>query len=162
MLTKGSHVTGFVITFSKDMAPGPLQDVNNYAIADPNSLRAAKGGAAVVATRFIKLKSAVYNPITHSVTLLTAGKVKKFPFFSIMDKASSNELNLAGQKTMPTAAQLVMPAGPFADTNGNPLSTSGTGPGAGYLDAFAVEGKAGNKFLKGVDPRTLQGTTLPF
>ena len=154
VLTKGSNVTGFVITFSKDMSPGPLDDVSNYAIADPKSLRPAKGGDAVVATRFINLKSAVYNPTTHSVTLLTAGKVKKFPFFSIMDRESANELDLAGQKTMPTPAQLVMPLGPFADTNGNPLSEPGAGAGAGYLDAIAVEGKAGNRFLKAVNPNT--------
>jgi hypothetical protein len=154
VLTTGSHVTGFVITFSKGMAPGPVENVNNYAIADPNSLRPAKEAEAVVATRFIALKSAVYNPLTHSVTLTTAGKVKKFPFFSIMDRASANELNLAGQMTMPTAAQLVMPMGTFADANGNPLSNPGASAGAGYLDAVAVEGKAGKAFLKQVNQDT--------
>jgi len=146
-LTKGPYITGLVITFSKDMAAGPVQDVNNYAIDDPRSLRPVKGAEAVIATRLIKLKSAVYNPSTHSVTLTTAGKVKKFPFFTIMDQWSANELNLVGQKTPPTAAQLLPQLGPFTDTTGNPLDSNGSGTPDGLLAAVVTIGKAGKKFF---------------
>src|SRR5262249_42931890 len=43
MVTRGPYVKKFVITFSKDMAPGPIQDVSNYAIADPRSVRPVPG-----------------------------------------------------------------------------------------------------------------------
>jgi len=147
-LTRGPYVTGFVITFSKDMAPGPIQDVDNYAIDDPRSIRPVKGKEWTVATRLIPLKSAVYDSSTHSVTLATAGKVKKFPVFTIMDTWLANELNLVGQKTPPTAAQLLPQLGPFSDTTGNPLASAGIGtPSDGHLLATAAVGKAGNKLI---------------
>jgi hypothetical protein len=147
-LTKGPYVTGFVITFSKDMAPGPIQNVNNYAIGDPGSIRPVKGKEWAVTTRMIALKSAVYDSSTRSVTLMTAHKVKKYPLFEIMDRWLANELNLVGQKTPPSPAQLLPQLGPFTDTTGNPLSSAAAGtPGDGHLGATAAVGKAGNKLI---------------
>jgi hypothetical protein len=52
-------VTRFVISFSKDMAPGPIRDISNFSIADPRSVRPVKGSLWTTPTRQIPLKSAV-------------------------------------------------------------------------------------------------------
>jgi hypothetical protein len=148
MLTRGRFVTGFVITFSKDMAPGPVHDVSNYAIADPRSVRPVPGKEWTTANHQIALKSATYDPLTHSVTLKTAGKVKKFPFFMILDTPLADAINVVGQKTPATAAQLLPKLSPITDTTGNPLDGTGDGTADGTLYALAVSGKAGNRFLK--------------
>jgi len=157
MLTRGPYVTGFVITFSKDMAPGPVQDVSNYAIADPRSVRPVKGLQWTIATRQIALKSAIYNPTAHSVTLKTSGKVRTFPFFSIVDTPLYDVMNIVGQKTPPTAAQLLTKISPITDTTGNPLDGSGSGTADGQLFAIVTAGKPGNKLSKLLNPTSSSG-----
>jgi hypothetical protein len=142
LITRGPFVKQFVITFSKDMAPGPVQDAGNYSIADPRSVRPVKGMEWTTATRQIALKSAIYNPITHSVTLTPAGKVRKFPFFMILNTAFADAINLVGQPTPPTPAQLMPKISPITDTTGNPLDSTGSGHPDGILAAIVLQGKA--------------------
>jgi hypothetical protein len=150
MVTRGPYVKKFVLTFNKDMAPGPIQDVSNYAIADPRSVRPVPGLEWTTARRQITLKSAVYDPISHSVTLTPAGKVRKYPMFMIMDSRLSNAINAIGQKTPPTAAELLPSLSPITDTTGNPLDGIGNGVADGMLEAIVAKGKAGNRFLQQV------------
>ena len=151
VLTKGSNVTGFVITFSKDMAPGPVQDVNNYAVANPRSFRVLRGLDYAYYAQTIPLKSATYDPATHSVTLTPAGKVQKALFFQISDPGTFAELSLMGQllksKTQPSPSQLLMQPSPITDTTGNPLDALGGGTPNGHFSTIAASGRAANKFV---------------
>jgi hypothetical protein len=146
-LTKGPYVTGFVITFSKAMAPGPLQDVNNYVIDSPRQFLPLKRHDS----KPIKLKSAVYNPSTDSVTLTTAGRVKKSHVFMIMDPWTANELTVPLADTPPTAAELLPHLGPFTDTSGNPLASDGSGTPDGLLQATVAVGKIAKEFAMGMN-----------
>jgi hypothetical protein len=151
MLTKGPYVTGFVITFSKDMATGPVQDVNNYVVDSPRSLLPAKVPGLTTASREVRLKSAVYNAATHSVTLTTAGRVRKSPFFMILDPQSAYALKLASQFTtgIPSAPPPVpLPQlSQITDTTGNPLDSTHSGTADGALTVFVAKGKLGNALL---------------
>ena len=64
LLTSGNQVTGFVINFDQDMAPGPVADVGNY------NVHLQQAGSPTV-----PLLSAVYNPARHAVTLVPAQPV---------------------------------------------------------------------------------------
>lgn len=65
VLTHGSYITGFVLTFSKPMDPGPVSDVSNYAIDDPRSMKMSRRSHQQYASRTIRLKSAIYDPSAH-------------------------------------------------------------------------------------------------
>jgi hypothetical protein len=151
MLTRSPYVTGFVITFSKDMAPGPVQDVSNYEITDPRSIRPIKGADMTIAPREIRLKSAFYDRATHSVTLNVAKKVRKFPFFMIEDRQFANLMKIVANAVMthstPSAPMLIPQLSPITDTTGNPLDSTGTGTPDGHLLAMVTHRKAGNPFV---------------
>ena len=68
-ITKGGKITGLVIEFSRDMAPGPVTDLRNFEV---DAFR--KGTRAFVPSRMsgVALKSASYDPVSHSVTLVPA------------------------------------------------------------------------------------------
>ena len=68
-ITKGGKITGLVIEFSRDMAPGPVTDLRNFEV---DAFR--KGTRAFVPSRTsgVALKSASYDPVSHSVTLVPA------------------------------------------------------------------------------------------
>jgi hypothetical protein len=138
-VTKGGSVTAFVITFSKDMIPGPANDVNNYAVLDPRSMKGRQGYK--FATRTIPLKSAVYDPTTHSVTLTPEVRVRKYPVFLITDPTMSRVMAQAAEalvtRTPFSPASLPLATLPaLTDTSGNPLAG---------LVATASVGKAGAK-----------------
>jgi hypothetical protein len=147
VLTHGSYITGFVITFSKPMAPGPVSDVSNYAIDDPRSMKMNKRIHQQYASRTIPLKSAVYDPNTYSVTLLTAGKVKKYPVFSIdgsqSDAMNNNDIKNATNEAAIQSAQSFNTISPITDTTGNLLGDSGTGTSDGALGVEVAVGKLG-------------------
>jgi hypothetical protein len=153
-LTKGPAVTGFVITFSKEMAPGPVQDVENYAIEDPRSIRVLPRIQSMIDTHYLSIKSAVYNSATDSVTLTLAKKTRKYSAFMIMDTATANAFNEADQLAEqyaknPSLAgsepQLIQQISPITDSNGNPLDSTRSGTPDGELFALATIGKAGKK-----------------
>jgi hypothetical protein len=150
-LTRGPYVTGFVITFSKDMAPGPVQDVKNYAVEDPRSIRAVKAAQLATATRLISLKSAVYDSATHSVTLTPAHDIRKFPAFLITYPPVFNMMNLvatlARKKALPSPSQLLPELSPITDSAGNPLDSTGSGAADGVLMTTVGVGKAGRKLV---------------
>jgi hypothetical protein len=147
MLTKGNSITGFVITFSKDMAADPVQDVRNYAVENPRSIRPVKGLQwATFST--LPLRSAVYNSATHSVTLTLGHKVKKFPFTFISDSQLQAAMNAVGQKS-PSATALLPAISPITDSIGNPLDGVGDGTANGRLFAdVASSGKIGKALAK--------------
>jgi hypothetical protein len=165
MLTKGPYVTGFVITFSKPMAPGPVQDVNNYGIDDPRSTRPIKRSDWALPTRQIALKSAVYDPATHSVTLRVAGKVRKSPVFTILDRGTNDLINEVGQfvsqKTQPNPSQLLPLISPITDTTGNPLASGFSDNADGHLYAVVSEGRIGRKLASVLNPKTSSVGTPP-
>jgi hypothetical protein len=150
MLTKGPYVTGFVLTFSKDMARGQATDVNNYEIDDPRSIRPIKGAEWSYAKREVPLKSATYDPATHSVTLNVSGHVKKFPFFTVLDRPFSDAMKLVSQaiikKSQPNPTQMLSQSSPLTDTTGNLMDSMGTGTADGHLYTMVSQGKAGSKF----------------
>ncbi len=153
-LTKGPDVTGFVITFSKEMAVGPIQDVQNYAIEDPRSIRILPRIQSTIDTHYLPIKSAVYNSATDSVTLNLAKKTRKYAAFMIMDTGTANAFNEADQLAEqyaknPSSAgsepQLIQQVSPITDSNGNPLDSTHSGTPDGELVAIATIGKAGKK-----------------
>jgi hypothetical protein len=165
MLTRGPDVTGFVITFSKPMAPGPVQDVNNYGIDDPRSTRRIKRSDWAFPTRQIALKSAVYDPATHSVTLRVAGKVRKSPVFTVLDRGTNDLFNEVSQsviqKTQPNPLQLLPLISPITDTTGNPLASGFGNSADGHLYAVVSEGRIGRKLASILNPKPLSvGTPL--
>jgi hypothetical protein len=117
-------------------------------------VRPVKGLEWTTATRQIALKSAMYNPITHSVTLTPAEKVRKFPFFMILNTAFANAINLVGQPTPASAAQLLPKLSPITDTTGNPLDSKASGTPDGILEAIVVNGKAPNRLFKQGNPHS--------
>jgi hypothetical protein len=150
-LTKGPEVTAFVITFSKAMAPGPIQNVNDYAIEDPRSIRPIRGAEWSVATRLLPLKSAAYDPTSHSVTLTLQKPTRKYPYFMIMDRQSFDMTNdavaIAQEKTHSSPSPLLPQISPITDTTGNPLDSTHSGTPDGSLVAIVGVGKAGAKFV---------------
>jgi hypothetical protein len=142
-LTKGPDITGFVLTFSKDMAPGPVQDVNNYAVENPHSFHLVKHKQWLTSTT-LPLSSAVYDPTTHSVTLTLAHRLKRYPIITITDSQSQEEMNAVGQNA-PTAAELLPAISPITDTTGNPISGSGVGTGEGHFYVTAGTGRVAKK-----------------
>jgi hypothetical protein len=157
-ITKGHEVTGFVITFSKDMAPGPVQDVNNYAIEDPRSMHIAQSAQWAIATRLLPIQSAVYDPGSHSVTLTLRKGVRKYPYFTIMDRQTLDSLNQAVQMAAQLSQQnrQTSPSGPLpqissiTDTTGNPLDSTHSGTPDGSLYTIVGIGKAGQRFLQSI------------
>jgi hypothetical protein len=151
MLTKGPWVTGFVITFSKDMARGPVHNVNNYEVDDPRSVLPFKRADLANPPREVPLNSATYDPSTHSVTLSVAGRVKKFRFFPVADRqfASEMELELQAyiQQNASNPSTMLPPISPIADTTGNPLASPGSGTPDGHFEAIVTQGNAGNRLL---------------
>jgi hypothetical protein len=143
--TRGQFVTGFTLTFSKDMAQGPAQGVHNYEIDDPRSLRPVRRVEMVAATREIVLKSAVYDPATRTVTLTPAGRVRKAPAFTVMSRELSDEVRLIAQAPPPTGAPLTR-LSPITDTVGNPLDGNGDGTPDGHLLQMVSSGRLG-RFL---------------
>jgi Calx-beta domain len=154
-ITKGAKITAFVITFSKDMAPGPIQDVNNYAIGNPRTLRYVKSAQWVTTTQVLPLRSAVYDPTSHSVTLALRKGLRTFPYFTIMDRQSFDLLNQAVQMTQQNTQASPSPIIPqisaITDTTGNPLDSTHSGTPDGALLALVGVGKAGRKFLASVN-----------
>jgi hypothetical protein len=154
-ITKGPKITAFVITFSKDMAPGPVQDVNNYAIGNPRKLRYVKSAEWVTTTQVLPLRSAVYDPTRHSVTLTLQKGIRKFPYFTIMDRQSFDLLNQAvqmtQQNTQASPSPLIPQISSITDTTGNPLDSTHSGTPDGALLALVGVGKAGRKFLASVN-----------
>jgi hypothetical protein len=153
-VTKGPNVTGFVITFSKDMAPGPVQDVNNYAIEDPRSMHVVQSAEWVTATRLLPIKSAVYDSRRHSVTLTLRKGVRKFPEFTIMDRQTYDAMNQAVQmskQNSPTSPPEMLPQiSPITDRTGNPLDSNHSGTPDGSLYTLAGNGKAGRRLVESV------------
>jgi hypothetical protein len=140
-ITRGPDVTGFVITFSKDMTPLPAQDVNNYAIGNPHSLHFVRRAQWVVTTHTLTIKSAVYDPTSHSVTLKLQKGVRKAPYFMIMDRQSYDLMNQAVASTQQNnpASQtpLLPPISAITDSTGNPLDSTHSGTPDGSLVALA-------------------------
>jgi hypothetical protein len=64
LLTSADQVTGFMITFNKDMDPAQVQDLSNYKVHGQQA-----GPSNVV------LSQAVYNQAAHTVTLVPAQPV---------------------------------------------------------------------------------------
>ena len=150
-ITKGPDVTGFVITFSKDMAPGPVQDVNNYAIGNPHTIHIVRSAQWAITTHTLTLKSAVYDPTNHSVTLRLQKGVRKSPYFMIMDRGSYDLMNQAVQSTeqnnQASQSPLLPPISAITDSAGNPLDSTHSGTPDGSLVALVGVGKAGRKFV---------------
>jgi hypothetical protein len=149
LLTKGSNVTGFVLTFSEEMARGAVEDVNNYAVDDPRSIRPVRGVEWTEARRRIALKSAVYDPATRSVTLTPAGRVRKGPFFSVMSREVADLLNSVGRPMLPSPEELTL-LSPITDAAGNPLDGDGDGVLDETLTAPIASGRAGRKFIDAI------------
>jgi hypothetical protein len=151
-ITKGPDVTAFVITFSKDMAPGTVQDVNNYAIGNPHTLHIVISAQWAITTRTLTIKSAVYDPTSHSVTLKLQKGVRKFPYFTIMDRQSFDLMNQAVQSTeqnnQTSQSPLLPPISAITDSTGNPLDSTHSGTPDGSLVALAGVGKVGRKLVK--------------
>ena len=147
VLPHGSYITGFVITFSKAMAPGPVSNVSNYAIDDPRSMKTSEVLDEHYASRTIRLKSAVYDPGTNTVTLRTAGKVKKYPFYLIDDSQydviNNNLIKTATSVAAIESAQSFNTVSPITDTTGNLLDSAGAGTSDGGLWAQVYVGKVG-------------------
>ena len=120
MLTKGPNITGFVLTFSKDMAPGPVQDVSNYSVVNPRGYRRVKGKDWVTSAT-VPLSSAVYDSTTHSVTLRLAHRIKKYPLITITDAPLEEETNAVGENPATATAPLAA-ISPITDTTGNPIA----------------------------------------
>lgn len=120
--TRGGRVTGFVLTFSEDMAPAAVRDVRNYAIADPASYQGA-ASAESVKPKTIPLKSAVYHAATRTVTLTPSRAVRAFPLFVI---TSRQWLAAAARGTAAAPS-------PITDRAGNPLDGAGSGRPDGLL-----------------------------
>jgi hypothetical protein len=154
-LTKGPNVTGFVIIFSKDMAPGPVEDVNNYAIEDPHSMHIVPSAQWEIPTRLLAVKSAVYDPTSHSVTLTLAKGVRKYPYFIIMDRETFDlqvqAVEATKQSAQASPPQLIPQISPITDSMGNPLDSTHSGTPDGSLMAVAGIGKAGRKFLQSIN-----------
>jgi hypothetical protein len=144
--TRGQSVTGFTITFSKDMAPGPVQDVGNYVIVAPTSLRTMVRMKTFIAPQEIPLASAVYDPGTRTVTLTPAGKVNKSAFFTIMSPEVFNSLNLASQGGSPNVDPLSQ-LSPITDAAGNLLDSIGQGTPDGVLYTLAAPGRLGHSIV---------------
>ncbi|MBX6315077.1 MAG: hypothetical protein IRY99_19505 [Isosphaeraceae bacterium] len=125
LITRGNKVTGFVLTFSKDMAPGPVEDVRNYVVREDISTwqpRWARGlprpdftGQNPPPATPVPLKSAEYNPKTRSVTLTPVTPVKVSPYYWVENP----------QILQPNGT--VQPS-PLTDTAGNYLDDGLGGP----------------------------------
>jgi hypothetical protein len=146
MLTKGKLVTGIIITFSKDMAEGPVQDLGNYAVANPRAFLSPK---AIESGQIgmLPLRSAVYNPATHAVTLTLAHKVKKFPFIPVTDIESFAQTTVPVPSTS-SAAALPPALSPITDSTGNPLSGGAQGSPDGHLNVTVFSSPRLAKALK--------------
>jgi hypothetical protein len=64
LTARGSAITGISVTFSKPMDPGSVQDIRNYFIYQTNNQNLYEVGG-----KSIPLKSAVYDPLSMTVTL---------------------------------------------------------------------------------------------
>jgi hypothetical protein len=129
MVAKGQNVKSVVITFSKDMAPGPVSDPANYMILDatrmklgPAATKTVEGLMAGFAKGKVAVTSAVYDPATHSVTLTPARKVRATPFLSVADGQIYSDPNRVAKS-------------PLTDTAGNLLDSMNTGVPDGILNA---------------------------
>ncbi len=148
-LTKGPNITGFVLTFSKAMAPGPVQDVSNYAVVNPHSNHLVKSKQwLTIAT--VPLSSAVYDPTTHSVTLTLAHRLKKYPIITISDSQLEQGMNAVGSNA-PTASQLLPAISPITDSTGNPITGSSDPSSEGHFLVTVGVGKAGKRIAKAID-----------
>jgi hypothetical protein len=145
-LTRGAYVTGFVLTFSKDMAPGPVQDVSNYAVENPRSYRLVRGKQWLT-SRTVPLSSAVYDPTTRSVTLTLAHRIKEFPTITISDAQLEEETNAVGLNPATSTPPLAA-ISPITDTTGNPIADSLAGPSVGHFYATVGVTKAGKRLAK--------------
>jgi hypothetical protein len=143
-LTKGPDITGFVLTFSKAMAPGPVQDVSNYAVVNPHSYHVRKRKQWLTSAT-VPLSSAVYDPTTDSVTLTLAHRIKKSPIITITDSQSEQEMNVVGENA-PTASELLPAISPITDTTGNPMAGSPVSPSeVGHFYVEVGLGKLGKR-----------------
>jgi hypothetical protein len=155
-ITKGSEVTGFVIKFSKDMARGPVQDLNNYAIESPSSMHKVRSAQWPIAMRLLPIKSAVYDSRSHSVTLTLRKGARKYPYFTIMDRQTHDLLNqvvLMAAQLSQQNSQTIPPAplpqiSSITDSTGNPLDSTHSGTPDGTLFTVVRVGKAGKRFLE--------------
>ena len=149
-LTKGPNISGFVLTFSKDMAPGPVQDVSNYAVVNPHSYRFVNH-KQWVSSATVPLSSAVYDPRTHSVKLTLAHRLKKSPIIMITDSQLEQGMNAAGN-SVSTANEFVpavSPAiSPITDSTGNPIAGSSDPASDGHFYVTVGVGKGGKRVAK--------------
>jgi hypothetical protein len=129
MVAKGRNLKSIVITFSKDMAPGPVSDPANYMIMDPTqmklgpaAMKTLEGFTAGFAKGEIAVTSAVYDPATRSVTLTPARKAHATPFLSVGDGHILSDPNSVAKS-------------PLTDTAGNLLDSMNSGVPDGILNA---------------------------
>jgi hypothetical protein len=144
LLTKGAFVTGFQIKFNKPMDPTAVQDVSNYAVQNPKTVRHARG-AAVTTAAAIPLQSANYDPATNTVTLVPAGHVRKSRYFEIESSQLAEAMNaLNGAASGDVTGLAIM--SPITDTSGNALDSNADGIPDGQLLVFAAAGRLGQKW----------------
>jgi hypothetical protein len=111
--TKGHTITGIVVSFSKPMDPGPVENVQNYFLhKDLGQTIGANVGPQ------IPLTSAVYNPSAQTVTLTPATPLPASTLYQI----TLNQYYANGPigVTAPTEPDGVIPS-PITDTSGVPL-----------------------------------------
>ena len=78
LTARGSSITRISLTFSKPMDPGPVQDIRNYFLYQTKKQNLYELGG-----KSIPLKSAVYDPVTMTVTLTPRHPLQKSVLYEI-------------------------------------------------------------------------------
>lgn len=144
LLTSRGLVTGFQITFSEPMDPAQAQNVNNYLVSNPRTVRRPRGGG-ITTSDSIPLQSATYDSSTNTVTLVPAGRVRKAPYFELESTQLAEAMNALNGSTTPDVTKLSLMS-PITDAAGNALDSNADGIPDGQLLLFAASGRMGKKF----------------
>lgn len=134
VVVKNGFVQSFVLKFSEAMAAGPVQDIRNYQLDDPKSLRTVAGSNWTLPTREIALKKAVYHQATHTVELIPKQRIKPLPMFFVLSREFGDALKMAALPTAPSASE-IFKFSPITDVAGNPLDLNKDGVPDGQLAA---------------------------
>jgi hypothetical protein len=137
ILSKRGYVTGIAVTFSKDMAAGPVSDTSNYVVEDFRSVKRIKGGSLLAP--HLAIKSANYDPATHVVTLVPAQRLKSAAVLPVMSPAMATIMDALTTQKQIDPATIRTDLSKITDVAGNPLDSSGTGTPDGTLTAFATK-----------------------
>jgi len=134
-LTEGGKVVAFSAQFSKPMAIGPVTNVANYAVAAPTSpleIGALILGGSPTFSKYIPLKSAIYDAATDTVYLVPVKKVKPLSlhthFAFLVESPYAFEATLQDLKATPTNTPAnAADFSNLTDTSGNPIAMDATG-----------------------------------